>query len=468
MFFIKKLLLVIFAIFLFNNGFSQLLVEGELILKEKKNAKDATVKVEKNGNITETIDLKRRGVFSVEMELNNNYSLHFTEENYVTKKIQINTNIPGDKKSKNLNPIYFEVEIFPEVPDNELGGFRFPVGKIKYNENIEDFDYDVNYSRKIRNKVENIEDQYSDALEQYEENQRKKELAEKRKKIEEQRQEAMKKQQAELEKQKKLAEERRKKEMEEKQKEKKRKEGLKKKLEEEAKKRKAEEEAKKQARIREQQKLKEQKEKEAKRKADSLARIREKEKAEELAQLKKAAEERQKKLEERRRKEEEERKEKLEEIEKQARERKKEQELKQQQQKAEKEELKKELREKAEQRRKEEEKKKSLTAEEQKELLDKQKEQAKKDFLEEISTKNRNLLNKPAEKSQKISIPDETKKVDTYKKNGMEITRVIINKEDIIRVYHKVSHYWGGVFYYKNYRNISKEQFRIETDIDKD
>lgn len=53
--------------------------------------------------------------------------------------------------------------------------------------------------------------------------------------------------------------------------------------------------------------------------------------------------------------------------------------------------------------------------------------------------------------------------VSRYSRHGMDVNEVIINNKHILRVYHLVKHDWGGIFYFKNYRSISKVQFNLET-----
>lgn len=50
-----------------------------------------------------------------------------------------------------------------------------------------------------------------------------------------------------------------------------------------------------------------------------------------------------------------------------------------------------------------------------------------------------------------------------YSHHGMHVTEVIITTKKILKVYHKVRHYWGGVFYFRNYRPITKSLFQLET-----
>ncbi|GEM_PF-1923083 len=58
--------------------------------------------------------------------------------------------------------------------------------------------------------------------------------------------------------------------------------------------------------------------------------------------------------------------------------------------------------------------------------------------------------------------------VSHYSRKGMDVTEVIVNKGDILRVYHRVKHYWGAVFYFRNYRPITKTLYKLETSLSKD
>jgi len=68
------------------------------------------------------------------------------------------------------------------------------------------------------------------------------------------------------------------------------------------------------------------------------------------------------------------------------------------------------------------------------------------------------------------TIPEELRfdtTISRYSRRGMDVTEVIINNDRILRVYHLVTHYWGGIFYFKNYRSISRIQFNLETHLDR-
>ena len=53
--------------------------------------------------------------------------------------------------------------------------------------------------------------------------------------------------------------------------------------------------------------------------------------------------------------------------------------------------------------------------------------------------------------------------VSHYARQGMRVTEVIINKKDHLNVYHRVRHHWGAVFYFRNYRPVSKSMYEQGT-----
>jgi len=100
--------------------------------------------------------------------------------------------------------------------------------------------------------------------------------------------------------------------------------------------------------------------------------------------------------------------------------------------------------------------------------------QQKLDFFEKIKKKRKKLLAdnsydyKDENKKQNIAkeMPLDTS-ISTYTAFNMDIVEVILNNKKILRVYHRVEHDWGEVFYFKNYRAISKTLFFLETELNK-
>jgi hypothetical protein len=93
----------------------------------------------------------------------------------------------------------------------------------------------------------------------------------------------------------------------------------------------------------------------------------------------------------------------------------------------------------------------------------------KESFYEYIISEREEFLEEKADSINFKEIPVKDKKfaldttINKYTHHRMKVVEVIINNEDILRVYHKVNHYWGAIFYFKNYRPISRPLFYLET-----
>ncbi|MGM0497434.1 MAG: hypothetical protein ACQESJ_05910 [Bacteroidota bacterium] len=100
--------------------------------------------------------------------------------------------------------------------------------------------------------------------------------------------------------------------------------------------------------------------------------------------------------------------------------------------------------------------------------------QQKLEFFEKIKEKRNKLMAdsssfyKEENKEQNLvkEMPLDTA-ISSYSSFNMDIVEVILNNKKILRVYHRVKHDWGGVFYFKNYRAISKTLFYLETELKK-
>ncbi len=525
-------------------------VKGRLSFKDGDNAKEGEINLYENGQFVKSIPSDRSGRFKMDLEISKDYIFEFSKDGYVTKKISINTEVPESFKNKAFTPIYFAVELFNQYEGVNTVVFSQPVGIIKFYRQIGDFDYDVDYSTKMRNKVIQAEKALEEAHREHIEEQKQKELAERQQEIAAQKAAEEAERQKRFEEEKAASEARRKAAAEAKVQEEQEKERIRKQQEEEAQSRRQEEEARKQAELLEKQRIAEQQrveaEERAKKKAEEEARqkaaLEAKIKAEEEARNKAAAEaarleaerkaqllaQQQEEAEQRRQEEdarkqtellEKERITEQQRVEAEKRAKKEAEEIARKRSaeeaylKAEADSLKKvaeekakreaeeyerqltQLKEESEKRQKEEEAQKVLEEEqrlaklaeekrlsedrkkeeeaakvqaelEEQELLQKDIEIRKAKALAE-KLKRQNQLYHQAQKAAdeftevKKDYP-KGKTVEEFEKFGMYITRTIVIDNEAVRIYLKVKHDWGGLFFFKNNQSISGELYDIE------
>ena len=94
------------------------------------------------------------GKFSLELELNANYILSFERDGYVTKKLSFNTRVPSDAVGQGFAPFDFSVSLFKQYDDMNTVVFNQPVGVIRYDRSLGDFDYDTDYTKSIQGQLQ--------------------------------------------------------------------------------------------------------------------------------------------------------------------------------------------------------------------------------------------------------------------------------------------------------------------------
>lgn len=92
--------------------------------------------------------------FSLELELNKNYVLSFEKNGFVTKKLSFNTNAPAAAALTGFTPFDFVVSLFKQYDGMNTVVFNQPVGMIRYDEKLADFDYDTDYTKSIQSALE--------------------------------------------------------------------------------------------------------------------------------------------------------------------------------------------------------------------------------------------------------------------------------------------------------------------------
>lgn len=92
--------------------------------------------------------------FSLELALNANYIIAFEKDGYVAKKLSFNTRVPGDAASKGFTPFDFAVSLFKQYDDVNVVVFNQPVGIIRYDPAVGDFDYDTDYTKSIQSQLQ--------------------------------------------------------------------------------------------------------------------------------------------------------------------------------------------------------------------------------------------------------------------------------------------------------------------------
>ncbi len=92
--------------------------------------------------------------FSLELELNKTYLLSFEKNGFVTKKLSFNTKVPTVAAQIGFTPFDFVVSLFKQYEGMNTVVFNQPVGMIRYDATLADFDYDTDYTKSIQSALE--------------------------------------------------------------------------------------------------------------------------------------------------------------------------------------------------------------------------------------------------------------------------------------------------------------------------
>jgi hypothetical protein len=115
------------------------------------------IKVEKNGKQVSLVEAKK-SKFEFALEYDCQYVFSYIKEGYVTKKVEVNTYVPKEKQSLEFEPFKFDVEIFKQYEGVNTVIYNQAVGKIKFNDVLNEFDYDTDYTKSIQSELARIEE----------------------------------------------------------------------------------------------------------------------------------------------------------------------------------------------------------------------------------------------------------------------------------------------------------------------
>ncbi|HPW67094.1 MAG TPA: hypothetical protein PLS84_08470 [Salinivirgaceae bacterium] len=152
----SKILLLIIFINLFGSVSAQsggLRISG-FLRDGWKPISGSMVQLYSYGSLLMVAETDLAGRFNFELELNREYQLIFAAYGYVTKRLTIDTNVRENEEREWT--YWFNMEIFPEIPETDFSVFQLPVAKIYYFSNFGEFDFDYNYSGKIKNLSNNL------------------------------------------------------------------------------------------------------------------------------------------------------------------------------------------------------------------------------------------------------------------------------------------------------------------------
>jgi hypothetical protein len=124
---------------------------------ENGNFQQTVVTVKKDGATIFTVPGKT--YLKIRLEFNNDYVLSFSKPGYITKMIAVNTAVPPERMAQSFEPYKIGVKLFRQYDGVNIVVFNQPVARIHFNPSIDDFDYDVDYTKSILSILKQTEEE---------------------------------------------------------------------------------------------------------------------------------------------------------------------------------------------------------------------------------------------------------------------------------------------------------------------
>jgi hypothetical protein len=118
----------------------------------------AQIKIEKNGVQVKLVE-QDKSKFEFPLEYDCDYVFSFMKDGYVTKKVQVSTKVPKEKQTLEFESFKFDVEIFKQYESVNTVIYNQPVGKIRFNDVLNEFDYDTDYTKSIQSEINKADEE---------------------------------------------------------------------------------------------------------------------------------------------------------------------------------------------------------------------------------------------------------------------------------------------------------------------
>lgn len=133
-------------------------INGNLVI-DNAGTEGVRIVISKNNVKLETKEIGKRGRFDLKFGLGADYKLSFEKDGYITKIVNLNTEVPDEiiQTNPDFPPVKLIIKLLPQVEDVDLSIFEQPVAILAYNYELDDFTFDKEYSSKIKEKIAKTE-----------------------------------------------------------------------------------------------------------------------------------------------------------------------------------------------------------------------------------------------------------------------------------------------------------------------
>lgn len=121
---------------------------------------DVLIKVMKDGKtfFTQSSVSKMR----LKLDFNSTYTIVFAKPGYITKSVEFDTKAPADRIKQGFDPYKIGVKLFKQYDGVNITVYNQPVGKIRFDNTLDEFNYDTDYSKSILSKLNETEEKLAE------------------------------------------------------------------------------------------------------------------------------------------------------------------------------------------------------------------------------------------------------------------------------------------------------------------
>lgn len=140
---------------------NNLAIDATVKDREGGKLQDATVKLIQDGAEINSVTTGKNGRFDLFLDFGHEYLIEIKKQGYISKKLYVNTyNVPEDEQAWGYEFGGFIIDLFKDVAGIDYSILKKPVGKVYYDENISNFQYDREYTKEIQKEVTQLEKEY--------------------------------------------------------------------------------------------------------------------------------------------------------------------------------------------------------------------------------------------------------------------------------------------------------------------
>ncbi len=162
----SSLLLVLLALILSNHCFAsnqskwEIGVDGK-VTKNGLPLGGALVSLKINSKVEAKIKTTGNGKFVFLLQPDNTYIIEISMTGLVSKSIEFSTkNVPENKVGKGFPPFPILIDLFEKIEGLDIAFLEKPIGKIRYYEKSDNFDYDESYTKPIQARLKRLMKSY--------------------------------------------------------------------------------------------------------------------------------------------------------------------------------------------------------------------------------------------------------------------------------------------------------------------